>query len=61
MNLLKTFQLSWWQTGLFKVCLISLGLAAGSTWPAVFAPYLIPLLVVFVATSIYISYVWWRQ
>jgi hypothetical protein len=32
MNILKTFTLKWWQTGLFKFGMLALGIAIGAYW-----------------------------
>ncbi len=36
MNILKDFTLKWWQAGIFKIALLSLGIIIGSTWPELF-------------------------
>jgi hypothetical protein len=61
MNLFKSFRLTWWQTGLLKLSMVSLGLAAGSTWPGIFAGWREVLLVLFVVPAFYVSYVWLKQ
>ncbi|MGA7711507.1 MAG: hypothetical protein WCA81_06365 [Rhizomicrobium sp.] len=61
MNLFKTFTLTWWQTGIFKVGMLALGLVIGAYWHAIFAAYL-PLLIIMAAVSLaLVTYVWWRQ
>jgi hypothetical protein len=61
MNLFKSFRLTWWQTGLLKLSMLSLGLAVGSTWPGIFAGRREVLLVLFVVPAFYVSYVWLKQ
>ncbi len=61
MNIFKSFTLKWWQTGLFKWSLISLGLLVGSAWPDIFIHWRAVLWVLFVAPSIYLTCVWWKQ
>ena len=61
MNLFKSFTLTWWQAGLFKICLISLGVVIGATWPGVFGPWRVELLGVYVLLGVVIASIWWRQ
>ena len=61
MNIFKTFTLKWWQAGLFKVMLISLGILIGAAWPDVFNAWRMLLLALFVMPTIYITWVWWKQ
>lgn len=61
MKLLKPFMLTWWQSGLFKVSMISFGLAIGSQWPEHFLDLLPLLWTLFALPAVYITYVWWRQ
>ena len=60
-NLFKTFTLKWWQTGLFKWGLLSLGIAVGAYWPEFFDGYLVVLVIMAAASLAYIAYVWWKQ
>ena len=61
MGLLKTFTLNWWQGGLFKLAMISLGIVMGLTWPDFFAQWRLVLLAVFILLGSYLACVWWRQ
>ena len=61
MRILKSFTLKWWETGLFKLSLLSLGLLLGSTWPDLFSPWRPALCVAFVLSTVYVSWVWWKQ
>jgi hypothetical protein len=36
MNIFKTFTLKWWQTGIFKLGMLTLGIAIGMYWHALF-------------------------
>ncbi len=58
---LKPITFTWWQTGLLKLSLLSLGAIIGATWPAVFAGWRVLLLVLFVVPAFYLTYVWFRQ
>jgi hypothetical protein len=61
MNIFKDFALKWWQVGIFKIALASLGVTIGSTWPELFersTPFLFPLFLISVS---YVTCVWWKQ
>ena len=61
MNVFKTFTLKWWQAGLFKWGLLSLGIAAGAYWHEFFGRYLVVLIFMAAASLACITYVWWNQ
>ena len=61
MTFFKDFTFAWWQLSLFKLSMVALGLAVGSTWPEVFARWRDPLFVLFVVPAFYMSYVWLKQ
>ena len=61
MNIFKSFTLKWWQTGLFKLGMLALGIAIGTYWHALFDAYLRILTVAAAVSLAYISYVWWKQ
>lgn len=61
MNLFKSFTLSWWQTGMLKFSLFAIGLAIGSHWASVVAPYAVPLFIVGFFAGLYLLVVWFRQ
>ncbi len=61
MDIFKSFTLKWWETGLFKLCLISMGILIGATWPDIFIHWRSVLLVLFIVPTIYLSWVWWKQ
>ena len=61
MNVLKNLTLHWWQTSVFKLSLISLGVAIGATWPELFVSWRIALLAVALIAGGYITCVWFRQ
>jgi hypothetical protein len=60
-NMFKTFTMLWWQAALFKLGMLSLGIAIGVHWHLFFSAYLQLLLVVAVGALGYITYVWYRQ
>jgi hypothetical protein len=61
MNIFKTFTLKWWQTALFKLGMLTLGIAIGTYWHALFGGYLHILTIAAAVSLAYISYVWWKQ
>jgi hypothetical protein len=61
MNIFKTFTLKWWQTGIFKIGLLVLGIAIGARLHDIFGSYLVPLVIVSAMSLAYITCVWWRQ
>jgi hypothetical protein len=61
MNPFKSFTLTWWQAGLLKLSMASLGLAVGASWPEVFVGWRYLLLALFVVPAFYVSYVWLKQ
>ncbi len=61
MNPFKSFTLTWWQAGLLKLSMASLGLAVGASWPDAFVGWRHLLLALFVVAAFYVSYVWLKQ
>jgi hypothetical protein len=61
MNIFKNFTLKWWQAGIFKLALYSLGIAIGATWPEFFRGWTTLLLLVFLVSVSYVTYIWWKQ
>ena len=61
MKFFKSFTFAWWQLGLLKLSLVSLGVIVGSTWPGVFLGWRDLLVVLFVVPAFYVSYVWLKQ
>jgi hypothetical protein len=61
MNLFKTFSLTWWQAGVFKVGLLSVGVMIGTYCHDIFAGYLLPILVIAVVSLAYVTFIWWKQ
>ena len=61
MNLFKTFTLKWWQSALFKLGLLSLGIAIGSSWHDYFSNYVLVLTLVAVVCLAYVTHIWWKQ
>jgi hypothetical protein len=61
MKFFKTFTLKWWQTGLFKLGMLTLGIAIGAYWHALFGSYLVILAILAAVSLAYISYLWSKQ
>lgn len=61
MNLLKPFTLKWYQTSIFKLGLLSLGIAIGAYWHSFFTAYVLLLIGVAAASLGYVTYIWWKQ
>lgn len=61
MNIFKTFTLKWWQTGIFKLGMLTLGIAIGTYGHALFSGCLVILTITAAVSLAYISYLWWKQ
>jgi len=61
MNIFKSYTLKWWQGGLFKISMISLGIAIGVTWPELFVSWTPILWLLSILLAIYIGYIWLKQ
>lgn len=57
----KRLTLEWWQTGLFKLALLCIGIVIGTLWADVFAPYVVHIGVVGLVSAAYIWWVWAQQ
>ena len=61
MYLFKDFTFTWWQAGIFKIAMLSLGIVIGSTWPEFFKGWTPFLLLLFLISGGYVTYVWLKQ
>ena len=61
MDIFKSFILRWWEAGIFKVAMISLGILIGITWPELFRPFRLELLALFILSTLVILRIWWKQ
>jgi hypothetical protein len=61
MNLFKTLTLKWWQTSIFKIGMLALGLALGAYLHDLLGGYLVILIVVSALSLAYVTYIWWKQ
>jgi hypothetical protein len=61
MRILHSYTYTWWQVSLFKIAMLSIGLAAGSYFAEWVLPFMPALVIVAFITSIYISFVSFTQ
>lgn len=61
MSLFKSQKLTWWQMGIFKAALISLGIAIGAEWASILSPYIFYFLILAVVLGLYIAIIWYRK
>jgi len=61
MSIFKSFTMKWWQSGLFKISVVSLGIVIGSAWPHIFKARRRFLLLTYILPGLYLSRVWWKQ
>lgn len=61
MNTPKNYTFTWWQIGLFKLALLSLGIAIGSYYQETFLPYFIGLISFGIIIGGYIAFVLFRK
>jgi uncharacterized membrane protein YgaE (UPF0421/DUF939 family) len=61
MNFFKNTTFTWWQIGMFKLSVFTIGIAAGTYWHEVFASYLTLLVTVGIVSGLYIATVWFAQ
>ncbi len=57
MSIFRKYTYSWWQIGLFKLALLSIGIAIGAYWHEVFSTRLALLLAIGVVLGIYLVFV----
>lgn len=61
MNPFKSYAFTWWQIGILKLALLAMGCAIGAYWHEFFGSIMTVLIVIAVASSIYMVYVTLRQ
>lgn len=61
MNLFKTYSYTWWQMGVFKLALLSIGVLIGVQWAEFWNNLTTILLLIAVVTTVYIMYVSLKQ
>jgi hypothetical protein len=61
MNLFRSYTFTWWQMGILKLALLSIGAAIGAYWNSFFGANLAALIVIALVASAYILYVAFGQ
>jgi hypothetical protein len=61
MSIFKNYTFTWWQAGIFKVCLLALGIAIGSNWPHIFAPVTLLLVIIAIVSGVYLAYLSFKK
>jgi len=61
MTIFKNYTYSWWQIGLFKLALLSLGIVIGVYWKEIFSQYINVFLGIGIVLSLYIMSVSFKQ
>lgn len=61
MILFKTLTLQWWQTSIFKIGMLALGIAVVAYLHEFFGGYLVIPISVPALSLGYMTYVWWKQ
>jgi hypothetical protein len=61
MRIFTSSTVTWWQVGILKLSVLSIGVAIGAAWPAVFSPYTAVLVGVGVVLGLYVGYVWMKK
>lgn len=61
MNLFKTYYFKWWQVGIFKLALLSIGIIIGTYWYDFFSTNIVFILIIAIITTAYISYISFKQ
>jgi len=61
MNPFKSYTLTWWQIGIFKLALLAIGVSIGAYWHDIFAGSLVVLIVIAIVASAYTMYVALKQ
>jgi uncharacterized protein (DUF2062 family) len=61
MNIFRDYTFTWWQVGILKLALLSLGVAIGSYCSAAFLPYFTLLIVLGLVLGVYIAFVSFQQ
>jgi putative Mn2+ efflux pump MntP len=61
MNIFKTFTMNWWQIGIFKLSLASIGIILGVYFQEFFIKYILLVGIIFVLSTLYTLILWLRQ
>lgn len=61
MNIFKSYTFNWWQIGLFKLALLAIGILIGSYWSEFWGDLTWGLVVIAIATGVYVAYIALKQ
>ena len=61
MNLFTSYTYSWWQIGIFKVAMLTIGIAFGAYIHEWVLAHIVAIITIAVISSVYISLVSFRQ
>ena len=61
MKLFKSYTYTWWQIGIFKLALLSIGALAGAYWHEFFSKQIMLLTAIAILSTIYIIYLSLKQ
>ena len=61
MHIFSNSTFTWRQIGLFKLSVLTFGIAIGAYWQDVFLPYFTSLLAVAAVSGLYVAYVYFKQ
>lgn len=61
MNIFKPYTLNWQHGSIFKISMISGGIAIGTYWYQFFTQFILLFVTIAVIGGLYVSYDWWKQ
>ena len=61
MKIFRDYTFTWWQAGIFKLCLLLVGIAIGANWSGIFVQYTALFIVISVILGIYIASVSFKK
>ncbi len=61
MNLFKSYTFTWWQIGILKLALLSLGAVIGAYWHDFFGDHLVTFIIITIITSVIIMIISLKQ
>lgn len=61
MNIFRSYTYTWWQIGIFKLALLSIGVVIGTYWQEFWSAHLLTLFAFSVISTAYVMYASFRQ
>lgn len=61
MKFFRPYTFEWWQMGIFKLALLSLGVALGAFWSDFFKAYMGILLAIAIVLGVYLIYISFKK